>query len=555
MFHSNLGVTRREFLTASAAGIVLAPALRAQADARETLPNGIVLSRPWPPVRGDWSGVPERPPYLASPPPVIGIDTGRQLFVDDFLIGESSLHRAFHRASYHAGGPVLEPERSWEHRDPHAELSGYQPSPTAMVFSDGVFYDPADRVFKMWYMAGYQHATALVTSTDGIHWDRPSFDVIRGTNIVSAARRDSNTVWLDHTAVDRHARYKMAAYDLERKALQFSLSADGVHWRAAGESGPCGDRSTIFRNPVRDVWAYSLRHDLATVNRTRRYRESASFPPAPWSEYEPVSWIGADSLDPPMPNMPTTRAELYNLDAVAYESVFIGLFSIFRGERPDREKPNDLCVAFSRDGFHWSRLWREPFIGVSDRAGDWNYSNVQSAGGCCLVVGDHLHFYVSGRQGRPGTSLPGVCRTGLATLRRDGFVSLTDHWPAGVARAVSRPPATMTTRPVRFSGRHGFVNADIAGELRVEILDQEGRAISGFTHAESVPLTGNATRLPLSWTSGASLASLAGRAVRFRFTLSRAHLFAFWVSASSRGESGGYVAAGGPGFLGLTDAP
>ena len=34
-------------------------------------------------------------------------------------------------------------------------------NPTAMVFSDGVFFDPKDRMFKMWYMGGYGRFTCL----------------------------------------------------------------------------------------------------------------------------------------------------------------------------------------------------------------------------------------------------------------------------------------------------------------------------------------------------------------------------------------------------------
>ena len=66
-----------------------------------------------------------------------------------------------------------------------------------MVFSDGVVFDPKDRLFKMWYMGGYGMNTCLATSTDGIRWDRPAFDVVKGTNIVLPEGRDSNTVWLD----------------------------------------------------------------------------------------------------------------------------------------------------------------------------------------------------------------------------------------------------------------------------------------------------------------------------------------------------------------------
>lgn len=517
----------------------------------ETLYNGIVLPTPWPPRRHAWDGIPHRPPYLIGPPPVINIDVGRQLFVDDFLIEESGLHRTFHAATYHPKNPILQPEREWEKRDPYERVTGH-PSPTAMVFSDGVFFDPADRVFKMWYMAGYQQHTALATSEDGVNWSRPSLPVVPGTNIVSQARRDSNTVWLDLEDTSG-ARFKMASYDLERGALRLSVSRDGIRWHEVGQSGPCGDRSTFFRNPFRNVWTFSLRADQpGTQTRYRRYVESPDFASARWQAADPVTWTGADSADIVRDDL-RTAPQLYNLDAVAYESVMLGLFTMYRGEKPDREKPNDLCIAFSRDGFHWSRESRAPFIGVSERQGDWNWSNVQSAGGGCVIVGDQLHFYVSGRRGIPGTGLPGDCSTGLATLRRDGFASLTDAFPPRAARPVGASRNTLTTRVLRFSGSHLFVNADASGSLRVEVLDQGGRTLAPFTAARCTPVTGNGTRLPVEW-SGATLASLAGQPVRLRFTLDRAQLFSFWISPSASGHSRGYLAAGGPGFARLTDA-
>ena len=66
-----------------------------------------------------------------------------------------------------------------------------------MVFSDGVWYDPKDRLFKMWYMGGYAAAPATPPREDGVHWDKPTLDVSQGTNIVQTGRRDSATVWLD----------------------------------------------------------------------------------------------------------------------------------------------------------------------------------------------------------------------------------------------------------------------------------------------------------------------------------------------------------------------
>jgi hypothetical protein len=269
-----------------------------------------------------------------------------------------------------------------------------------------------------------------------------------------------------------------------------------------------------------------------------------------------VLWTGADALDPRRTGY-DIAPELYNLDCVAYESLILGLFTIWRGERTDREKPNDICVGFSRDGFHWHRPDRRAFISVSEHVGDWNWANVQSAGGCCLIVGDRLLFYVSGRQGVPGTSDPGVCSTGVAMLRRDGFASLAEPPANSPVRRVWPPPhvpSSVTTRPVRFSGSHLFVNADANGaEVSAEVLDVSGRVIAPFTRRACNPVRRDTTATELTWQK-ADLATLAGEPVRFRFYVTGARLFAFWVSRAATGASGGYVAAGGPGFAGPTDA-
>ncbi len=527
------------------------------APAYEVLYNGIALGRPWPPRLRYLDEHPVAPPYLTNPPAVIPIDVGRQLFVDDFLIQDTTLQRTCHLPMYHPASPVLRPDRPWELSNEYAERTRTKPNPAAMVFSDGVFFDPQDRLFKMWYMGGYGQATCLATSGDGLSWNKPAFDVSPGTNIVELRPRDSSTVWLDPFETDRRRRFKMSLW--RGGAMVLLVSADGMHWTAIGESGPAGDRSTFFYNPFRRVWVFSLRDDeraTAPVSgRHRRYWESPMFGRAPnWNGTAPVAWVKADSGDHAAPGLRAVP-ELYNLDAVAYESVLLGLFAIWRGESDQREKINEVTIGFSRDGFHWHRPDRRSFLPVSDRPGSWNWANVQSAGGGCLVVGDELFFYASGRQGVPGTAAPGTCSTGLAVLRRDGFASM-DWLPGDAAFIRRRTPdadGQLTTRPVQFLGEHMFVNADLdRGELRVEVLDRDGRVIAPFTRDESVPVTGNGTRLAVRWTSG-TLGRLAGQPARFRFWLTRGRLYAFWVSPWNTGESRGYPAAGGPGFRGPID--
>jgi len=474
----------------------------------EALYNGIVLPKDWPPEI-NWEDIKARkplpePPYLQSPPAIVSVDAGRQLFVDDFLIEQSTLKRTYHLAQYHTNNPVY---------------SG------GMIFSGGVWYDPKDQLFKMWY---FKEGTSYTTSKDGIHWE-PGKSVLSG-------QTDSQTVWLDLEEKDAAKRFKMIRSVIANNECrgQIYFSPDGLEWKHVGQTGTWGDRSTFFYNPFRKTWVISARHGWGQP-RARRYWEVKDLEKGPYwgAAGQPDSayyWVGSDTLDPERPDY-KIPCQLYNLDCVAYESLMLGLFTIWRGQPPPRQKPNEVCVGFSRDGFHWSRPDRRPFCPVSETPGEWNYANVQSAGGGCLIVGDQLYFYVSGR----GNGLV----TSLATLRRDGFASMDGDKQGG----------TLTTRPLRFQGKHFFVNLDAAeGELWAEVLNPAGEVL-----LTSRPVRGNKTRLKVNWKEANDLSAFAGKPMRFRLHLRSGKLYAFWVSPDESGASYGYVAAGGPGFMGLTD--
>lgn len=508
----------------------------------QVLYNGVRLPKHWPPRMEKLTRTPMPVPYLEQPPEVIPIDVGRQLLVDDFLIAQTNLRRTFYQAQYHPACPVLKPDKSWE------KEGG---PPTAMVFSDGVWYDPADRLFKMWYMGGYCRTVCYATSKDGVHWEKPALDVEPGTNVVWRAARDSNTVWLDWEEKDSQRRWKLFTTTRSPKGgwvLSLFVSPDGVHWKGpAASSPPIGDRTTVFYNPFRKVWVYSLRSSYPGLGRSRLYREHPNAQAGlNWRPDEPVLWTGADQLDPhnPNPELAKEEPQLYNLDAFPYESLLVGLFSIWQGDWRTAGKPfqkrNEVLVGFSRDGFHWDRPFRKPLAGVNETPGAWNWANVQSCGGGCLVVGDQLYFYVSGRE----QSVTGQNTTGLAILRRDGFASLDAADEEGF----------LTTRPVRFSGKFLFVNVNAAqGALLAEVLDQQNQPIEPFTKANCEPIRVDKTLVQVRWKGAEDLSSLAGRPVRFRFFLRKGALYAFWVSPDRSGASYGYVVAGGPGLTGPID--
>lgn len=430
----------------------------------------------------------------------------------------------------------------------------------AMPFSNGVFYDPADSLFKIWYMCGYRQSLCYANSTDGINWNRPSLDVVPGTNIVLTDTRpmDGYTTWIDLEETLPARRYKLlrVVFNGTLNELHLHYSADGIHWGASvavNRSLP-GDRTTFFYNPFRKKWALSLR-ELAGV-RLRRYSEHqdltfalnaivSSNPSAAEKTFANVSkWLKSDSADTPHAADPTFTPQMYDIDAAAYESLMLGQMAILRGNanKPaGRPKLNEVYFGFSRDGFNWHRPNRQAMFSVNEASGSWNWGSMQPAAGGPIVVGDWLYFYFSGRGGVPkGGYNDGGGATGLATMRRDGFASMN----------MGNQEGTLVTRPVTFNGKYLFINAEIAagGSLCAEALNQNNQVIEPYSKANCLPFNGNSTKQMIEWTGASDLSTLINTPVKFRFYLKNGKLYSFWVSPTTAGISRGFVGAGGPEF-------
>ena len=103
------------------------------------------------------------------------------------------------------------------------------------------------------------------------------------------------------------------------------------------------------------------------------------------------------------------------------------------------------------------------------------------------------------------------------SLRIDGFGSV--H-----AKCV---PGEMTTRPFTFTGKELSVNlaTSAAGQVRVEVLDENGTPIPGFTAGECDFFFGDTLDWRVSWNGSGDLSSLAGRTIALHFTLSEADIY------------------------------
>ncbi len=511
----------------------------------EVLYNGIMLPAEWPPQLKEVPADPVTPHYLVSPPKLIPIDVGRQLFVDDFLIESTTLKRQCHQAEHYQGNPLA--------------VSGADGPSGLGAYNGGLWWDYTDGKIKYWHKLSLK-VYNLSYSQDGIHWDAPKFDVKPGTNTVLEQEQHSNAVLISPDQTDPKKRY-VIIYSLTFDPpgfcrYWFKYSADGIHWgERHATDADCGDRSCAFYNPFRKVWVYSMRMGWVGP-RTRRYWEVRDLEKGPYWKSDPVIgapyWTGADSADPrrddvidaetkdrgfdyePKAGVP---CQLYSLDCVPYESLMVGMFSVWHGQPQDAQgknipKANMVSVGFSRDGWSFSRPDRRSLYetyGSYQESGELR--NIQGVCGGCLSMGDYLYLYT------------GSSGTRLGLLRRDGFASMDAGREAG----------DLVTRPVSFTGKFLFVNVAAAqGKLRVAVLNEAGDPIKGFGLEDCRPITCDKTLQPVTWRGGDDLAALAGKPVRFRFELNNGQLYSFWVTPDKSGASHGY--GGGPGYTAATDS-
>ncbi len=418
-------------------------------------------------------------------------------------------------------------------------------------------------------------------SVDGVHWEKPAMDLIP----LPAGTRDRNIIWMengrDRLGISGFSpfrdenpqcnpghRYKaiteagpMAKQVLGRNGLMALGSPDGLRWSMLHpdlimEGGPgisgydsqnlafwdsCHGEYRLYRRATfrqeqgafRDIltatskdfvhWTLPQRLSYQGATPDQLYTNNVipyfraphllvAFPTRyvqrPWCpavedlpERSRREWVIRNSGAEPTERAPTESGGQRSGTAVT-----------------------DTQFMISRDGVNF-HLWGEAFIrpGLRTR-NNWFYGdNFQSWGMLTTASGmegapDELSFYVSEGSRRPEQGR--LCRR--YTMRLDGFVS---------AQA-GRAGGTCLTNSIAVTGNRLQVNfsASAAGSVRVQLQDQEGLPLPGFSLDDGVELLGDDLERTVRWRSGANMASLSGRFVRIRFDLVDADLFAFRFS-------------------------
>lgn len=474
---------------------------------------------------------------------------GKQLFIDDYLVGElRGATKVLHQPVKHPKNPLILRDRK---------------SDGISVGYGAVVYDPADRLFKLWYNATvvpegvayrdhqrHQSRTCYATSPDGIAWTKPVTDRQTGANYIRFEPPEpwagGAGVMIDPRVKDPERRFKMLYVakptgQASSLSTRVAYSKDGIVWKQE----PTNPVIPFSDTQVAPYWDASIGRFVAYLRfgppniRNISRIESEDF--IHWSPK--VTVVKPSKLDGP------SSTCFYGMPAVPYEGIFIGLLNTYHGETIQPIPPDklwmdrlDVQLVFSRDGVTWQRVLREGAISTAglQRDRDWKQAVERAVflpngqfkkewdWGTIyphhppLVVGDEIRFYYTGVAARHWDSYHNdrtdTSAIGLATLRLDGFVSVE----------AGNQEGTLTTKPLVFIGDALQINANAqGGSIAVEALDPQGKVIEGFARSDVELLTADKVRHLVKWKAGTDCHLLQARPVRLKFYLKNARLYSF----------------------------
>ena len=167
----------------------------------------------------------------------------------------------------------------------------------------------------------------------------------------------------------------------------------------------------------------------------------------------------------------------------------------------------------SRDGFTFDRSFLEAFIRPGTDFNNWHDRGIYFEVGILHTSDKEMTMY-----GMENAHLP-TQRIRRYTLRTDGFVSVNGGFKGG----------EFTTRPFTFSGSELELNysTSAVGSIKVEMQDADGHALPGYGLDDFPEKFGDEIDGKATWDGGGDVGALAGKAVRLRFVLKDADIFAF----------------------------
>jgi len=178
----------------------------------------------------------------------------------------------------------------------------------------------------------------------------------------------------------------------------------------------------------------------------------------------------------------------------------------------------DVGLALSDTGLAFQDLWPfRPFLRRGDM-GRWDCGLLVQ--GPMLSHGDRTLIYYGSTPVGNAAGCP--YRAGLAWFRRDGYA----YRVLRVYRDYAAPRerrGVLAFKPQPFPERPALSlnvsHVSSARAVRLELADERGRVLRGYSFADCLPVTREGIRRPVRWRNGRTAAELAGRRIEIRAEL------------------------------------
>ncbi len=510
---------------------------------------------------------------------VLSVGSQKQLFIDYRFIESAEGIQLVKQEPYQTREKLVVADQPWEEG---AALGSYstvaREGDTIRLWYDIRIGDPPQGEKQPAFMG-----VAYAESRDGIHFTKPDLDLVelngsRKNNLLMPSDPSElviggGSVWRDENPdCPAEERYKSWIKVYPRKAKitggpnHVFTSPDGIHWKLderqveglrAGDTQP----SWFWEPRMRRYAGYSrewIREKSGFGFRAFSYNESddlfhwdsmamAMEPDERDHAAAPAMRIDVRNLEVRGTNIipqnparsaaaadgqvqtltPTSLLDFYGPGVFPYEGVYLALVPVFHHWKGSANEawPNsaDIQLAVSRDARHFTRPGnRQPFLSTGpDGSWDskWIYPVLRP-----IRMGDQLWIYYYGTNQDHSSRLDPqaeVKETAIsrAILRLDGFIAAVADYEGGV----------LITPPMRFEGKRLELNLDTGagGSAVVELLDEEGRPISGYGFHVADECNGNSIRMPVTWRGNGDVSALSGKPVRLHIRMRSARLFAF----------------------------
>jgi hypothetical protein len=378
--------------------------------------------------------------------------------------------------------------------------------------------------------SSHQQTSHVAVSTDGLHFERPElglYDLGDGgrNNVVWQGIQSHNLVVFVDTnpSCIPDQRFK-AVGGTGRNSLYGLYSPDGFHWRLAQDaplnvSGAFDSANVAFWDKV--IGKYRLFSRYFEKGSGRAIQSCTSDDFIHWTDPVPHQY-DEGSPDEQFYTNATTPVPGAEHILLSFPMRYVAerttpLADISAMEYPGNGKPGmagmtDAVMMSSRDGVHWRRPFPEAWMraGLDER--NWTHRNNCPAIGILTRREHEWSMYISEHYGWPDNRLRRL------SLRPWGFASINASHSGG----------SVVTRPLVFAGRELCLNfsTSAVGFVAVEIQQENGQPVPGFTLDDCPPHYGDQIDRVVSWKGGSDVSQLAGHAVRLRFEMKDADLFA-----------------------------